>query len=103
MPPKKKRGGVSAPPETAPINTEPAFTDTKPVKKSSEATSAPRQNRKPKQLDVKLSARQYIRARGYKWERCGGFLHDMKSLHAGNKTRPEWDQLWDAFWARPVR
>ena len=65
--------------------------------------SPPRENRRPNPQDIKLSARQYIRARQYRWERCAGFLHDMNTKHPGDKTRPEWDQLWDAFWARPIK
>lgn len=59
--------------------------------------------RKPPIQDIKLTARQFCRARGYRWERCAGFLHDMKVNHPGDKTRPEWTQLWDAYWARPVK
>jgi hypothetical protein len=60
-----------------------------------------RKPRKPQPKDIRLTARQYCRARKHRWERCAGFLHDMKGK--GEKTRPEWDQLWDAFWTRPVK
>lgn len=58
--------------------------------------------RKPVPQELKISARQYCRARGHRWERCAGFLHDMNKHYPGDRTRPEWDQLWAAFWARPV-
>lgn len=67
---------------------------------------APRPNRKPRKpqpQDIKLSARQYVRARKHHWRRCAGFLYEMSKHHSGLKTRPEWDNLWDAYWARPVK
>jgi len=61
--------------------------------------------RKPVPQDIKLSARQFIRARQFRWERSAGFLIDMKRKHGPDArlTRPEWDTHWAAFWARPVR
>jgi hypothetical protein len=55
--------------------------------------------------DIKLTARQSVRARGLRWEQCAGFLYEMKvKFGAGaKKTRPEWATLWDAFKTRPVK
>ena len=62
-----------------------------------------RPNRKPLPQEIKLSARQFIRARGYRWERCAGFLHEMNQKGLGALTRSEWEKLWDTFWKRPVK
>ena len=80
-------------------------TDDEPVtvKEPVLSVTPPPVNRKPVPQDIRLSARQYVRARGKHWEQAAGFLHEMKCKHPGEKTRPEWDQLWDAFWARPVK
>jgi hypothetical protein len=66
---------------------------------------APHKPRRPQPQDIKLSARQFVRARQYRWDRSAGFLIDMKRNHGPNArmTRPEWDAHWDAFWARPVK
>jgi hypothetical protein len=66
------------------------------------APVAPRPSRKPPEQELRMSARTYVRVRRYRWERAEGFLYDMKINHPGDRTRAEWDQLWDAFWARPV-
>ena len=62
-------------------------------------------SRRPVPQDIKISARQFIRARQFRWERSAGFLIDMKRKHGpeARLTRPEWDTHWAAFWARPVR
>jgi len=73
-----------------------------PVSEQSEAPR-PHTPRRPQAPEIKLSARQYCRARGQRWERCAGFLYDMRTKHPGDKTRDEWDQLWAAFWTRPVK
>lgn len=58
----------------------------------------------PNQPEPKLSARQFVRARKQRWERCAGFLSEMKrQLGPGARlTMHEWDPLWTAFWNRPV-
>jgi hypothetical protein len=54
--------------------------------------------------DIKLSSRQYIRARGFRWEQSAGFLHDTKAQFGGaKKTRHEWAKLWNAYKTRPVK
>jgi len=63
----------------------------------------PRTPRRPVPQDIRLSARQYVRIKKQRWERCAGFLHAMKSEQPTTKTRPEWDVLWDAFWAKTVK
>lgn len=52
--------------------------------------------------DIRLSAAQYVQVRGYRWQRAAGFLHEMREKFPGNRTRPEWDKLWEAFLGRPV-
>ena len=68
------------------------------------ATKGPSQ-RKPKPQELKLSARQFIRARRQRWEQSAGFIAEMRNLHGADakKVRSDWDRLWDAFWARPVK
>lgn len=58
----------------------------------------------PNQPEPKLSARQFVRARKQRWERCAGFLLEMKLKLGPNArlTMIEWQPLWDAFWTRPV-
>lgn len=90
-----------APPETV-EETKPEVEST-PKIKVSPVKIEPRKPKKPLPQDIRLSARQYVRARGYRWERCAGFLHEMKRKHPGEKTRPEWAELWDSFWKRPVK
>lgn len=78
-----------------PVDVEPAQADVvPPVPTSPVAASA--------EPDIKLSAVQYAQARGYRWQRCAGFLHEMRSKFPGSKTRPEWDTLWSDFHGRSV-
>jgi hypothetical protein len=63
----------------------------------------PHAPRKPQPADIELSARQYVRARGARWERCAGFLHAMKRNHPRSATRAVWEQLWTDYWNRPVK
>jgi hypothetical protein len=82
--------------------------ETLTVDESEAVAPTPVENRKPRKpqpQDIKLSARQFVRARQYRWDRSAGFLADMKRNHGPNArlTRPEWDAHWDAFWARPVK
>jgi len=58
----------------------------------------------PNQPEPRLTARQFVRARKQRWERCAGFLLDMKRKVGPNAqlTMLEWAPLWDAFWKRPV-
>jgi len=71
--------------------------------KVKEQAPVPHTPRRPAPIDIRLSARQYVRSCGYRWERSAGFLREMKHDSPGLKTRPEWSKLWDAFWARPVK
>lgn len=56
----------------------------------------------PTEPDIKLSAAQYVQVRGYRWQRAAGFLREAREKFPGNRTRPEWDKLWEAFLGRPV-
>lgn len=76
-----------------PIIADPIIADPKPE---------PRPNRRPQPAEIRISVRQYIRARGYRSDRAAGFMHEMKRHPPADKTRPEWDALWNIFWARPV-
>lgn len=55
--------------------------------------------------DIKLTARQYVRALSYRWEQCAGFLHEMRAKFGAGakKVRPEWAKLWTAFRSKPVK
>jgi len=81
---------------------DPESLEEKNTKAKSEEAK-PRENRKPVPQDLRISARQFVRARGYRWERSAGFLLHVKRDHPGDKTRGEWDQLWAGFWAKPVK
>lgn len=80
---------------------KPEIADNNPV--ISQAVKPPL-NRKPVVKDIKLSARQYVRAKKFRWERTTGFLLEMKNKFGpmAKKVRPEWDQLWADFWKRSV-
>jgi hypothetical protein len=54
---------------------------------------------------LRITARQFIRARGHRWERSAGFLlHQAKTLgREARLTCAEWQPLWEAFWQRTVR
>jgi len=56
------------------------------------------------QPEPRLTARQFVRARKQRWERCAGFLNEMKRAvgPTARLTMMEWQPLWDAFWTRPV-
>lgn len=58
----------------------------------------------PGQPEPWLTARQFVRARRQRWERCAGFLLEMKRKLGpeARLTMLEWQPLWDAFWTRPV-
>jgi hypothetical protein len=66
------------------------------------AAPAVRRSQRPEPQDIKVTAAQYARIRQYRWERSRGFLAEMRANHPGEKTRPEWDQLWEVFWKRTV-
>jgi hypothetical protein len=55
--------------------------------------------------DLALNARQFVRAKGYRWERAAGFLLES-AQQLGRDARltvAEWQPRWDAFWQRPVK
>lgn len=111
----KKRSGSAEPKKVEAVKDEGVMTsvgelaeeriEDKPKPKKA-VPPPPPENRKPRRpvpQDIKLTARQFCRARGYRWERCAGFLHEMKRKHPSPATRDVWGKLWDAFWARPVK
>lgn len=55
--------------------------------------------------DIKLTARQYCRARNIRFTDAAGFLYEMRTKHGvgAKKTRPEWKQLHREFQNRPVK
>jgi len=52
-----------------------------------------------------LTARQFVRAKGYRWERSAGFLLEQGQAFGreARLTLAEWQPHWDAFWQRPVK
>ena len=52
-----------------------------------------------------LTARQYIRAKGFRWERSAGFLAEQAQQlgREARMTLAEWEPRWATFWARPVK
>ena len=71
---------------------------------SLKSTHPPRRNRKPVAQDIKITARQYVRANGHRWDNSQGFLLEMKLKFGpeSKQLRSGWDLLWSAFWSRPV-
>lgn len=59
----------------------------------------------PEAGQLRITARQFIRARGHRWERSAGFLlHQATTLgREARLTCAEWQPLWEAFWQRTVR
>lgn len=78
-----------------------------PEKEAEAASEIPplnrRRSRRPPSQDISLTARQFCRARGHRWEQSAGFLHEMKMKHPGKRSRDDWEKLWDVFWNRPVK
>jgi hypothetical protein len=55
--------------------------------------------------DAKVTARQYIRIRGVKWESAAGFAFAAMKKYgrAATRTREQWAADWDAFFAAPAK
>jgi hypothetical protein len=55
--------------------------------------------------ELKLSARQFVRARKLQWRHAAGFLLTMKRRLGpmARLTVKEWTVHWDEFWTRPVK
>lgn len=53
---------------------------------------------------LKVTARQYVQARGIRWERAAGFLHWAAQQHGAGHllTVPEWTNVQAGFDATPV-
>lgn len=101
MAPKKSR---RATPEEAPKTEVLAAPEETP--KEVPAPEPKKRVSKPPTVDVlRLSARQFVRARKLRWEQQAGFLHEMKQTQGpmARKTVAEWLVLWEAFWTRPVK
>ena len=56
------------------------------------------------QPEPRVTARQFVRARGHRWDMSAGFLNEMKrEMGQGALLQlHEWAPLWEAFWTRPV-
>jgi hypothetical protein len=55
--------------------------------------------------DLPLTAKQWTRAAGHRWEQASGFLHhQMKNLGREKRlVHNDWQALWDAYMNRPVK
>jgi hypothetical protein len=55
--------------------------------------------------DLKLSSRQFVRARKLQWRHAVGFMSSMTRTlgPAARLTVKEWTVHWDEFWTRPVK
>jgi len=55
--------------------------------------------------ELRLTARQFARARRYQWRHAAAFLSEMKKIWGDNARKPcsQWQPLWDAFWTRVVK
>ena len=84
---------VEAKPPEAPAPLPPEVPSTPPLAR----IRAPREP-----AEYKCSARTWIRLRKLRQERAAGFLYEMNKKHKGDRTRAEWQVLWDQFYARPV-
>jgi len=103
MSPKKKID------EEAPTDVKP-IQDSTPIAETPAAVpepAAPTEAAPPAVANgaLALTARQYIRARGYRWERAAGFLLEQAQQlgREARMTLAEWQPRWDAFWQRPVK
>lgn len=76
-----------------------------PVEKKVEAKPAKPEEKTPERAGLlKITARQYIQARGIRWERAAGFLHWAASKHGAGHllTVPEWTETHRGFDTTPV-
>jgi hypothetical protein len=91
--------------ETKPAELEPPKLDPPPAPKK-EAEVVAKKEAEPTQRTglLKITARQYIQAKGIRWERAAGFLHWATSnLGAGHLlTVPEWTKVHEGFNSTPV-
>lgn len=55
--------------------------------------------------DLPLTAQQWTRAAGCRWEHVSGFLHLQTKQHGREKRRShnDWQAHWDAYLNRPVK
>lgn len=81
----------------------------KRVEREAQPTPAPTaEKEKPKDQDpsgaLKLSARQFCMAKGYRAHRAAGFLQWTKTKHgqAHRLTVKQWEPVWLEYRTRPV-
>ncbi len=116
-------GGEATEPEAPPAEPEAPKAAERAAESLTPAPTAPPAVEDPdvRPGDLKLSARQFVRARKLRWERAAGFLLSMKTLGPQVVAYPppakkkkgklgahvrltvrQWQKEWDAFWTRPV-
>lgn len=92
---------TAAPGETAATPMEPAEPAKPPMEAPREPPAAP--VAAPRNL-LRLSARQFVQARGIRWERAAGFL-SWAGREFGDRhrlTTTDWLPVWDRYMAAPA-
>ena len=76
--------------------------ETSPPEPKPEPELKPKPEPEPGQLA--LTARQFCRARGMRWERSAGWLYYAGAKYGeGHRlTVSEWQAIWDAWWQQPA-
>jgi hypothetical protein len=84
----------------------PVFTSAAPVESDKPEEKAPEKVEEPSTRTglLKITAKQYVQARGIRWERAAGFLHWATSKHGARHllTVPEWTKVHEGFNRTPV-
>ncbi len=83
-----------------PVFTSAAPTELEEKEESKPANPAPQER---KGL-LKITVRQYVQAKGIRWERAAGFLHWSTQKHGAGclMTVPEWTKVHEGFNKLPV-
>jgi hypothetical protein len=59
---------------------------------------------KPRSAGLRLSAEQFVRAKGLRKEHWPGFLEECRQKYQGERhTVPSWDVIYRRFQDRPVK
>lgn len=86
----------------------PVFTSTMPVEVEEKPVEVESKPKKAKPTErkglLKITAKQYVQAKGIRWERAAGFLHWATHKHGAGHllTVPEWTKVHEGFDKLPV-
>lgn len=53
---------------------------------------------------LQVTATQFCKAKGHRWERSAGFLYYAREKYGRHHrmTVDEWTAVWDAWWQQPA-